>query len=266
MDKEVKLVKKIKHLLRRANLPRWLHHYGPKKYELYQHVLALFIRQACRLSLRRVSKLLTELGFEVPTYSALCKMNKRSAAIMQKLFMFTAAFSRVNVASLDATTLGRTNPGWHYIERIGRKKPVQRPLKLSQVVDTKRKKILALRVRTTPRHDTKDVGYLLRRLPAVPRILVVDKGYDSEAVHEACADAGIISMIPQRKTAKRGFWRKKMCKLFRTRTYHRREISESLFGAAKQKYGASVSSRIIQTQKADVYCRAALYNLSLHTL
>jgi len=30
-----------------------------------------------------------------------------------------------------------------------------------------------------------------------------------------------------------------MQKLLRTRTYHRREISESLFGAAKQKYGSA---------------------------
>ena len=68
MDKEVKLIKKVKRLLRRANLPRWLHHFGPKKYEFYQHVLALFIRQACRLSLRRVTKLLRSLGFDVPTF------------------------------------------------------------------------------------------------------------------------------------------------------------------------------------------------------
>jgi len=260
--KEVKLIKKIKCLLRKANIPKWLHHFGPKKYEFYQHQLALWIRQACTLSYRRTVRLLEQLGFVVPSYSALCKMNKRAGHLIEKIFEQTRPQGRVVVASIDATTLSRTNPSWHYIKRIGRKKPVSRPLKLSQVIDTRRKKILALRLRAKPRHDTQDVRYLLKRMQ-MPKILVADKGYDAEWVHELAHEQGIITMIPSKKNTKKGFYRKKMQKLFRTRTYHRREISESLFGAAKQKYGSSVSSRTIQTQRADVYCRAMLHNLSL---
>lgn len=264
--KEVKLIKKIKHLLRRANIPRWLHHFGPKKYEFCQHVLALWVRQAAKgMSYRRIVKLLDELGFVVPSYSALCRMNKRAAKMIKKMFEHTCPQGQVIVASIDATTLSRTNPSWHYIKRIDRKKPVQRPLKLNQVIDTRRKKILALRVRAKPRHDTKDVKYLLKRI-STPKVLVGDKGYDAEWIHELAHEQGIITMIPSRSKTRRGFYRKKMQKLFRTQTYHRREMSESLFGAAKQKYGASVSSRTIQTQRADVYCRATLHNLSLCVL
>lgn len=263
MKEEVKLVKKVKRLLKKANVPRWLHHYGPKKYEFYPHILALWIRQACKLSLRRTVKLLLSLGFDVPTYSALCKMNKRAVRIIQSLFEQTCLFDSINVASIDATTLSRTNPSGHYIKRIDRKMPVKQPLKLTFVVDTKRKKILALRLRSKPAHDVKDFRHVLNRISANPRILVADKGYDSETIHEFCYNKGIISMIPARKNVKRGFYRKKMIKRFRTRTYHRREISESLFGATKQKYGSSMSSRLIQTQKADVYNRAILHNLSL---
>src|SRR3989344_3450833 len=260
MKTEVKLVNKIKRLLRRANMPRWLHHYGPKKYEFWQHMIALWIRQACRLSYRRAAKLLNNLGFEVPTYSALAKMNKKAVKIIEKLFAQTAFFAEINVASIDATTISRTNPSWHYIKRIDREKPVSRPLKLSAIVDTRRKKILGLRLRAKPRHDIKDVSYLLKRLSATPRILVADKGYDSEAVHNLCYKHGIISMIPSRKNTKKGFYRKIMKKHWRIRTYHRREISESLFGATKQKYGASVSSRLIQTQKSDIYLRGIIHN------
>ena len=264
--KEVKLIKKIKRLLRRANIPQWLHHFGPKKYEFCQHVLVLWIRQAHKgSSYRRVVKILRELGFGVPTYSAVCKMNKRAAKIIKKMFEHTCPQGQVMVASIDATTLSRTNPSWHYIKRIDREKPIQGPLKLSMVVDTRRKKILALRLRAKSRHDTQDVKYLLKRMQK-PKILVADKGYDAEWIHELAHEQGIITMIPSKKWTKKGFYRKKMRKLFRIRTYHRREISESLFGAAKQKYGASVSSRIIQTQRADVYCRAMLHNLSLRVL
>jgi len=177
--KEAKLVKKMKRLLRRANIPKWLHHFGPKMYEFWQHVLVLWIRQACKgSSYRRIVNILRELGFAVPSYSAVCKTNKKAAHIMKKIFQQTCPQGQVVVASIDATTLSRTNPSWHYIKRIGREKPVQRPLKLSQVIDTGRKKILALRVRARPRHDTQDVRYLLKRMVS-PKILVADKGYDA---------------------------------------------------------------------------------------
>jgi transposase len=241
-----------------------LHHFGPKTYEFLDHLFVLLVKQACKLSYRRVVKLLKELGFKVPTYSALCKMNKRAVKVMEKLFYQTCAFAQVNVASIDATGISRTNPSWHYIKRIDRKKPVKQALKLTYVVDTKRKKIIALRCRAIARHDTKDVKYLLKRLSAKPKILVGDKGYDAEFIHELAHEQGIITMMPSKKNTRKGFYRKKMKKHWRTRTYHRREISESLFGATKQKYGCSVSSRKIQAQKADIYCRATLHNLSLH--
>lgn len=263
MENKVKLVKKVKRLLRRANLPRYLHRYGPKTYEFYLHVLALFIRQAYHLSYRRVIVHLEGMGLIVPSYSALCKMNKRASSIMQKMFAFTCAFAQVTVASMDATTFTRSSPSWHYIKRIDRQEPVRRPVKLSMLVDTRRKKILSLRVRARPVHDTKDVRYLLRHASVKPKILVADKGYDSEAVYEHCFEQGIIVMIPPKKNVKRGFFRKKMRRFWRTRTYHRREISEALFSATKQKYGMSVSSRSIRTQKADIYVRAMLHNLSL---
>lgn len=260
MKKEERLVKKIKRLLRRANLPRWLHHFGPKTYEFWQHVLALFIKQACKLSYRRVVQLLEGLGFIVPSYSALAKMNRRATQILEKLFYQTCPKGQVVVASVDATTISRTNPSWHYIKRIDREKPVSKPLKLSQVVDTRRKKILALRLRAKPRHDTQDVKYLLKRMRK-PKILVADKGYDAEWIHALAHELGIITMIPSRKKVHRGFYRKKMLKLWRTQTYHRREMSESTYGGDKQKYGSYCSSRNIRTQRSDIYVRAVLHNL-----
>ena len=264
MIREERLIKKVKRLLRKANIPKWSRHFGPKTYEFLDHLFVLLVKQACKLSYRRVVKLLEDLGFKVPTYSALCRMNKRAVKILEKLFYQTCAFAQVNVASIDATGISRTNPSRHYIKRIDRKKPVKLALKLTYVVDTKRKNLLALRCRARPRHDTKDIKYLLKRMGTKPKILVADKGYDTEWVHELAHEQGIITMIPSKKNTIRGFYRKKMKKHWRTRTYHRREISESLFGATKQKYGSSVSSKNIQAQKSDCYCRATLHNLSLH--
>ncbi len=76
MEKETKLVKKVKRLLRRLGWPRWLHHFGPKKYEFWQHLVALLLRFFCRLSYRRVKQLLDLLGMICPSKSSLQRTAK----------------------------------------------------------------------------------------------------------------------------------------------------------------------------------------------
>src|SRR3989338_10421454 len=148
MKKEARLVNKIKRLLRKANIPMWLHHFGPKKYEFYQHTLALFAKEICKLSFRRASKLLNMLGINAPTYSALCKMRKRMPFwIWNKILQLTAEFDS-NLVAVDSTGLSRTNPSWHYIKRIDREMPVKSYVKLSVFFDTRRKKFIALRIRS----------------------------------------------------------------------------------------------------------------------
>jgi len=264
MKKETRLVNIIKGLLRRANVPRWLHHFGPKKYEFYQHMLAFFIKQACKLSFRRVVKLLRDLGFDIPSYSALCKMRKRIPFwLWEKIFSLTVPQRSIAVAAIDSTTLSRSNPSWHYIKRIDRKKPIQCPLKLSSVIETNGKKILALRLRAKIVHDVRDVKYLFKRIMNHIDKLTGDTAYDAEWIHELAHERSMVTVIKPRKNVKRGFWRKKMKKHWRTRTYHRRSMIESTFGAYKHKYGASVLARAIDTQRAEVYCAATLHNLSL---
>jgi len=41
MEKKTKLTNKVKRLLKRLRCPRWLHHFGPKKYEFWQHAVVL---------------------------------------------------------------------------------------------------------------------------------------------------------------------------------------------------------------------------------
>ena len=77
MKKQNKLIIKIQRLLKKLNQREYLHRFGPKKYKLKQHLFALLFMQICKLSFRRVSEILEQIGFVVPTYSALCKSRKR---------------------------------------------------------------------------------------------------------------------------------------------------------------------------------------------
>ena len=82
MEKEVKLVKKVKRLLRRLGCLRWLHHFGPKTYEFFEHMYVLLIRAFCRLSYRRTKQFLDLLGKCCPSKSSL----QRTAAKLDSGF------------------------------------------------------------------------------------------------------------------------------------------------------------------------------------
>ncbi len=270
MERQTKLVNKIKRLLRRAGLPRWLHSFGPKKYEFWHHALALLVKQECRLGYRRVTRLLRWLDIKCPCPSALCtSLHRISLQLWQKLLKCTAGCSTYIVA-LDGTGLSRPLPSPYYIRRIDKPYPVEVPLKLSIAVDTRTKKILALRLRAKKAHDIKDAKYLISKISYKPKKIVADKAYDAEWLHQYCHLKGIQACIPLKnnKPSIHNMWslRRQAQKTFNKKTYGRRELAESTFSAIKRKYGPSVSSIKISAQRAETYCRAITHNIIFYVL
>lgn len=263
MKKGINLVNKIKHLLKKVGCPEFLHHFGPKTYKLYQHAFALFVKEECKLSFRRVSLFLQGLGFKIPSYSALCKMRIRIPyLIIKMLFDKTNNFKKINVLALDSTGFSRSNPSWYYIKRIDTK-IVKPPVQLSASFDTCRKKFCSLRIRAKPRHDILDAKYLVQNVKSKIKTLVADTAYDSEEFYEFLNYRNTTPVIKPRKNAKKGFYRKKMKKSFKKRTYHRRSLIESGFGSLKRKYGSYVSAKTYESQRAEIYIRIILHNISL---
>ena len=261
MEKENKLVKKVKRLIRRLGYPRWLHHFGPKKYEFYEHLVALLIRFNCRLSFRRVNQFMDMIGLRCPSKSALhCTSKKLGSNFWSRILDTTCGTSYL--ISIDSTGLARTNPSYHYLKRIDGKMP-KVPIKVSIAFDTRKKKFKAARIRITPAHDIKDARFLVKK--SNPKVLVADKGYDANSLHEYCRENGIKAHIPMRNKGKsRGYsWtaRRLAAKKFRTRTYYRREIAESGNGSLKRKFGASVSSKKARTIRTEIYGRLTCHNI-----
>ena len=263
MKKEEKLVNKVKRLLRRIGCPRWLHHFGPKKYELVHHLLALLVKQECKLSYRRCSSLLRSLGFHTPTYSALAKAVLRIPITLWQRILAATTNSHSYIVAIDGTGMSRPLPSPYYYKRIDKPYPVEIPLKLSIAVDTKTKKVVALRLRATKAHDIKDAKYLIKRIPTTTWI-VADKAYDANSLHQYCNNKGIKCCIPLRNKGKsrhkKHTLRRKNQQYLHPKRYHRREIVESVFKAIKTKFGASVSSIKISAQRAEMYCRAIAHN------
>jgi len=265
MKKEERLVNKIKRLLRRLGYPRWLHHFGPKKYELYQHIFAFVVMAVCRLSLRRASKFLSMVGYKVPTFSALCKSRKNiSPTLFQRALALTSGENHKEVA-IDSTGISRTNPSYHYIKRIDRKKPIKNYVKQSTLFDIKNKTFIALRIRAKPRHDIMDAEYLLKRAD-IQTTLFGDTAYDSEKLHEFCWDRGIQTQIKPRKNVRRGFYRRKQIKNYSEEKYHQRSLIESGQGGEKRKYGGFTLAKDWTAIRNEAHCKAIAYNLRLSSL
>jgi len=257
MEKEVRRIKKIMRLLKRMNFPKWLHHFGPKTYEFYEHLVALLMRIYCRLSYRRLVDQFNWFGIRCPSKSALQYTAKKlSSTFWNKVLEITCGSSYLT--AIDSTGLSRTNPSYHYLKRINGCIP-KKYVKLSVAFDTKKKKFHSARIRVLPRHDSLDARYLIAS--SQPQVVVADKAYSSEKLYAFCEEKDILFMSPKKKGTFRGHCRNKMMKRFRTRTYNRRVLVEASFSALKRKFGASVSSRSVRTIRTEVYGRLVCHNL-----
>jgi len=261
MKKEVKLAKKIHRLLKQLNQREYLHHFGPKKYKLKQHLLALLIMQICKMSFRRVETFLFLLEIKVPTYSALCKSRKRIPLKLWNLLLNQTANFQCFAVAVDSTGFSRTNPSHHYIKRINCKNPSERYAKLSAFFDLKKKKFVALKIRIKPRHDIKDVNYLLNEIS--PKELIGDSAYDAESLFERCFWKNINVIVKPKKNARKGFFRRKQMKNYSEKVYHQRSLVESGFGSLKRKYGGCVFGKSFRSVNSEIYLKAIAHNLKL---
>src|SRR3989344_1570799 len=262
MKKEEKLVNKVKRLIRSLGCPRFLHRFGPKTYELYEHLVALLIRFYCRLSYRRVKKLLDLLSIRCASKSALQYNAKKIPSWLWNKALQLTSGAKHHIVALDGTGFTRVNPSYYYLRRIDGKMP-RKHVKLTAAFDTRRKTWCAANIRVLPKHDMRDAKHLIKR--SNPRVVVMDKAGDAEGLHKYCYENGIEEHIPLKDYGKavhnNWSYRRKAARLFRIRTYHRRELIEAGFSSTKRKYGSSVSSKTARTIRAGVYGRLLCHNL-----
>lgn len=261
--KEIKLVKKLYGLFAKARIPRYLHHFGPKKYTSWYHLFILIAQQRFKAGLQEALNILADFGFNnLPERTTLVKFAKKIPINIWNLVLVAAAgITKSSIGAIDATGISRTVASDYYKERIDRKNPIKEHMKLSAYVDVEKRKFLSIRLRAKPCHDTKDVKYLVKHSPVVSELNLLDKGYDDNKIHSFFRSQGAYSIIPVRKGCKRGCYRKEMRDYFDYGLYYQRNANEFMFSGVKRLYGDSVRCKSICTQRAEIYPRFILYNL-----
>ena len=124
------------------------------------------------------------------------------------------------------------------------------------------RKFVALKVRTKPRHDVKDINYLLNQVSPTEK-LYGDSAYDAEFIHEKCFELKVQTIVKPRKNVKKGFYRRKQMKNYSEEDYHQRSLIESGFSSLKRKYGGNVSGKNCKSINSEIYCKTICHNLDL---
>jgi len=254
--KEAKLINKVNHLLRKANAPKYLHHYGPKTYTFLEHFTILILKYYCRCSYRRIVYLCNLLGIKCPSKSALQYTAKKLKSEFWNLLL--RCTSSHNFVAMDSTGISRTNPSYHYLKRIDGKLP-RIPVKLNAVFDVVNKKFCAAKVRVLHSHDCKDISTLLRNIR--PCLAVADKAYSTEQFYRLAKRRNMLLMIPRKRRTYRGIVRRQMHKLFDESVYHKRSLIESGFSSIKRKFGSNILAKKSCTIKTEIYGRLICHNI-----
>ncbi len=265
MKKKQDLVQKVYGLLRKASFPKFLRRFGPKKFSCWNLMLALFLKEKFRKTYRGIVEFLPFFGFKrVPHWTTLQKFAaKICVSVWRHLLAGSASIEDCEIGAIDGTGMSRTNASTYYLKRIDREEPINQCVKLSLYVNVKKRSILSARLRAKPRHDVKDVAYLTKYSPKLAFVNLLDKGYDSQAVHAHFREQGVCSIIPVRKGCKRGQYRREMRDCFDHAQYWQRNIVEAVISSVKRKYGGFLRSKNFVNQRSEVFAKLVLYNLEL---
>lgn len=262
MKKEERLNRKIYRLFNAAGHPRWLHHMGPKKFETWVLCLGLIIKQVYRLSYRRAMKFLDEYyGIDLH-WTTLQKAAKRlPKSLWQSLLAATITWDNIDVAAADGTGFSRSGPSQYYLKRIDRLEPVGRPVQMICMIDVEKRKFLAGNFLAKPQHEAQWIPTIHKQSPVEPDILLMDKAFDAEWLHQWLEDHGTFGLAPVRKNCRRGKHRKIIRDCMDWCLYWQRNIVECLFSALKRLFGGTIKSHKMPMINAELFCRLIAYNI-----
>ncbi|MCI0557982.1 MAG: hypothetical protein MN733_05765, partial [Nitrososphaera sp.] len=130
-------------LLKRIGAPVYLNKYGSKTYTLAEKVHTLFLRGEWKRSFRGTKKDCDLLGVPCPSKSTLqyCLQRLPWRWLQRMLSVFVK--KNGGLAALDGTTLSRSSASWHYVQRAGIDIRERQEAKLSILIDTHSKQVLA---------------------------------------------------------------------------------------------------------------------------
>jgi len=279
---EYKLVKQALTTSKRV-LPPYSSKFSKRKYKQYQLFVILLYKAWINVSYRDVIEvissnpaLVTLLSLsDIPHFTTIQKFCKR---INEKLIEYV--FNKVvksflgllgNIIIIDSTGFSVNYHSFYYDKRLNDfgRKVKRKYVKTTIVVDEKSQIVVAFDVHFGEIHDSKEFKKVLenmdKELVSKFKIIIGDKGYDSEENHIIAKRYDLQAIIPTRNKdvpihRTKGENRKRMKKHL-PEEYNRRPIVETVHSAIKRKSGSFVRSKIPELTEKEIALKIIAYNI-----
>lgn len=272
---ENKLHSMILKVCHSVEMPLHFNRKGPKIFTNYQRIALIILYKRSKKSLVDFIEEFYEtlwpkwLGLrEIPGKSTLHDWIKLFAMpVLKVLHKATLPSKKPKIMSIDATGIDSWQRSRHYHKRVEQilKRPVPMPYaKLDAIVDTETMLVYDHVLRMKPRHDVLGAESIFKRNNFENVKVLGDKGYDSESLHELIHDSGGTFFAPVRKSPRKrpkGRFRR-MCKLG-DEDYSRRNCSESVFHALKQRFAPNLRCRKHHLKKREMSWIIIMYNMMI---
>ncbi len=269
---EIKLHEQILKLCHSMDLSLHDNVLGSKVYTNYQRVALIVLFMRSKKALRVFTSELVEsrwprwLGLkELVSKSTLNRWIKKFDLAKLRCFLTqTVADKKPILMAIDATGFDSFNRSRHYEKRLrdfGVNNSKMPFAKVDLLVDTKNKLVYDFVLRTKPRHDTLGAASMIKRLKTKGVLILVDRGYDSEPLHELVAKGGNLMYAPTRNfhVKKVGGKHRRRCALGHPQ-YFQRNIVESINFSLKSRF-RSLRSKKHYMKKREFAWQIITYNL-----
>jgi hypothetical protein len=207
----------------------------------------------------------------VPHFTTLQKFLCRIKSLYLRLTfkktvkMFYSTDDRIPVTAIDSSGFTSGYCSHYFSERTGKLR--KHFLKTSISVDTNQQVITGFVASNSRVHDTRHAEKLLRQCHKTRKsdCYVMDKGYDSEAIHRLIReDLHANSVIPIRSWKNEivgGTYRQEMARQFDDNIYPRRQLVENKFSVLKRKFNGDLKARRFLLQMKEIANKMIVCNL-----